>query len=101
MAQRLISADDHVDLSHDKIKSFLDPKYHDAYGQALREFGASMGAMRSTETNQRWREQTGYQGQGKIGMGTTNTNAERPGHQDAAARLADMDTDGVQASSTY
>jgi hypothetical protein len=30
MAQRLISADDHVDLSHDKIKSFLAPKYHDA-----------------------------------------------------------------------
>jgi hypothetical protein len=30
MAQRPISADDHVDLSHDKIKSFLAPKYHDA-----------------------------------------------------------------------
>jgi uncharacterized protein len=43
MPQRLISADDHVDLSHDKIKSFLDPRYHDAYSQALRDFGASMG----------------------------------------------------------
>ena len=39
MPQRLISADDHVDLSHDTIKTFLDAKYHDAYNQALRDFG--------------------------------------------------------------
>jgi predicted TIM-barrel fold metal-dependent hydrolase len=102
MAQRLISADDHVDLSHDKIKSFLDPRYHDAYNQALREFGASMNAMRSNETNQRWRDQQGAEPAGNVGMGTGgNGYAERPGHTDAAARLADMDTDGVQASSTY
>ena len=102
MAQRLISADDHVDLSHDTIKSFLDPKYHDAYTQALRAFGASMGALRSNESNQRWREQEGAATAGKVGMGTGgNGHAGRPGHTDAAARLADMDTDGVQASSTY
>jgi uncharacterized protein len=35
-------------------------------------------------------------------MGTGgNGHAGRPGHTDAKARLADMDTDGVQASSTY
>jgi predicted TIM-barrel fold metal-dependent hydrolase len=35
-------------------------------------------------------------------MGTGgNGFAGRPGHTDAAARLADMDADGVQASSTY
>ena len=102
MPHRLISADDHVDLSHDTIRSFLDPKYHDAYNQALRDFGASMGAMRSNESNQRWREQQGYQGTGKVGMGTGgNGFAGRAGHTDAAARLADMDADGVQASSTY
>jgi uncharacterized protein len=102
MAQRLISADDHVDLSHDTIKSFLDPKYHDAYTQALRDFGASMGALRSNESNQRWREQEGAPTTGKVGMGTGgNGHVGRPGHTDALARLADMDTDGVQASSTY
>jgi hypothetical protein len=73
MPHRLISADDHVDLSHDTIKSFLDPKYHDAYNQALRDFGASTGAMRSNESNQRWREQQGYQGTGKVGMGRAAT----------------------------
>lgn len=102
MPHRLISADDHVDLSHDTIKSFLDPKYHDAYNQALRDFGASMGAMRSNESNQRWRDQQGVVTQGKVGIGTGgNGYAGRPGHTDAAARLADMDADGVQASSTY
>jgi uncharacterized protein len=61
-----------------------------------------MQAMRSNESNQRWREQQGVQTQGKVGMGTGgNGHAERPGHTDAVARLADMDTDGVQASSTY
>jgi uncharacterized protein len=103
--QRLISADDHVDLSHDKIKSFLDPKYHDDYNQALRNFAASMGSLRSSETNQRWREQQGLQGSGETDMtnrGRTGSSAAgRSGHTDAAARLADMDTDGVEASSTY
>jgi predicted TIM-barrel fold metal-dependent hydrolase len=105
MPQRLISADDHVDLSHDKIKSFLDPRYHDDYNQALKDFAASMGSMRSSETNQRWREQQGLKGPSETNMTnrgkTDNSAAGRSGHTDAAARLADMDTDGVEASSTY
>ena len=36
MSQRLISADDHVDLSHEKIMSFLDPKFHGEYIDALK-----------------------------------------------------------------
>ena len=68
MAQRLISADDHVDLSHDKIRSFLDPKFHDDYTGALKAFGASMSAMGSTQANQRWREQEGLQGPSETNM---------------------------------
>ena len=102
MPQRLISADDHVDLSHEKIKSFLDPRFHDAYGQALKDFGASMRSMRSNDSNTRWREQQGIEATGNVGMGTGgNGFAGRAGHTDAAARLADMDADGVVASSTY
>lgn len=105
MAQRLISADDHVDLSHDKIRSFLDPKFHDDYTDALKAFGASMSAMRSTQANQRWREQEGLQGPSETNMhnrpATGNPAWGRIGHTDAASRLADMDTDGVAASSTY
>ena len=40
--ERLISADDHVDLAHDSVKAHLASKYHDAYDAALREFAASM-----------------------------------------------------------
>jgi predicted TIM-barrel fold metal-dependent hydrolase len=105
MPQRLISADDHVDLSHDKIKSFLDPRYHDDYNRALMDFAASMRSMKSSETNQRWREQQGLIGPSETNMinrgKTDNSAAGRSGHADAVARLADMDTDGVEASSTY
>ena len=102
MPQRLISADDHVDLSHDKVKSFLDPRYHDDYDRAVTGFRSSMGAMVSTDANQRWREQQGLAGPGGPGMTDPHRGAAgRPGHTDAAARLADMDADGVEASSTY
>jgi predicted TIM-barrel fold metal-dependent hydrolase len=102
MPQRLISADDHVDLSHDKVKSFLDPRYHDDYDRAVTGFRSSMGAMVSTDANQQWREQQGLAGPGGPGMADAHRGAAgRPGHTDAAARLADMDTDGVEASATY
>ena len=101
MPQRLISADDHVDLSHDKIKSFLDPKFHDAYSAALMEFAASLTGIRSNESNQRWREQQGAEDSGHVGVGGRNSHTLRPGHTQAGPRLADMDADEVQASSTY
>ena len=105
MANRLISADDHVDLSHDKIRSFLDPRFHDDYTDALKAFSASMRAMRSSETNQRWREQQGLQGASETNMQNRPTTGNpawgRTGHTDAQSRLRDMDTDGVAASSTY
>jgi predicted TIM-barrel fold metal-dependent hydrolase len=102
MPQRLISADDHVDLSHDKVKSFLDPTYHDDYDQAVMEFRMSMRSMISNETNQRWREQQGLTGPSDANMADRHHSAAgRPGHTDAAARLADMDDDGVEASATY
>src|SRR5439155_26147653 len=57
--ERLISADDHVDLSHDDIKSHLATKFHDDYDAAIAAFRASAGATASVEANQRWREQQG------------------------------------------
>jgi predicted TIM-barrel fold metal-dependent hydrolase len=102
MANRLISADDHVDLTHDKIKSFLDRKYHPYYNDAITNFRKNMGAMISNETNQRWREQRGLQGASETNMTNRGTgHLHREGHTDAAARLRDMDEDGVAASSTY
>jgi predicted TIM-barrel fold metal-dependent hydrolase len=100
---RLISADDHVDVSHERVKSFLAPKFHDAYDTALAEFRASMGATASVDANQRWREQQGLAPEKIAGMGANRRHAaaNRPGHTDPVARLDDMDTDGVEASSSY
>jgi uncharacterized protein len=101
MPQRLISADDHVDLSHDKVKSFLDLKFHDAYDAAVKEFMASLTVLRSSDSNQRWREQQGVSGGAEVGAGGRNTHTLRPGHTEVGPRLADMDADEVEASSTY
>jgi predicted TIM-barrel fold metal-dependent hydrolase len=102
---RLISADDHVDLSHDAIKANLATKFHPDYDQALMEFYGSMGSMMSAAANQLWREQNGIDGPGVNMLGSMagrkHPAAGRAGHTDSTARLADMDTDGVAASVTY
>ncbi|MBW2496312.1 MAG: amidohydrolase [Deltaproteobacteria bacterium] len=105
-AQRLISADDHVDLSHDQIKSFLASKFHADYDQALGRFGAMMASTLSAEANNRWREQEGLEaesGQDMLSMSANRTHAAfgRPGHVDPKARIEDLDTDGIDASVLY
>lgn len=102
--QRLISADDHVDLSHDTVKRFLAKKYHADYDAAVAKHRAGMGATASVAANQRWREQQGLDPSAPIaGMGANRRHAAagRAGHTDAFERLRDMDTDGVDASVTY
>jgi predicted TIM-barrel fold metal-dependent hydrolase len=103
-SERLISADDHVDLAQDSVKAHLASKYHDAYDAALREFAASMTNLRSVEANQRWRDQQHLGSPtSPVGMGTGRGQIvfDAAGHRDAKARLADMDLDGVDASVTY
>ena len=104
--KRLISADDHVDLSHDKIKSHLASKHHGEYDDAVTRFRSGMKSMVSAEANQLWREQQGLPAeQGRSLLSAMQDRhhpaSGRQGHTDALARLEDMDTDGVQASSTY
>jgi predicted TIM-barrel fold metal-dependent hydrolase len=100
----VISADDHVDLSHKRIKSFLDSRYHGDYDEAIATFRQSMRATASAEANQRWRHQQGLNADpdGAPMMNRRSHPAHgRPGHTDPLARLRDMDTDGVDASSSY
>ena len=102
--ERLISADDHVDLAHDSVKAHLASKYHDAYDAAFMEFVSSTNNVRSVEANQRWREQQDLGAPtSPVGMGTGRGQIvlDAVGHRDATARLADMDRDGVDASVTY
>ena len=99
-----VSADDHVDLSHDHVKKFLSSKFHGDYDEAVAEFARSMGSTISAEANQRWREQQGLEvdltAMPMIGKRQYAASG-RAGHTDPIERLKDMDTDGVDASSSY
>lgn len=101
--ERLISADDHVDLGHDAVKRHLATAFHEDYDQAVAAFRASMVGTASVEANQRWRRQANLAPDPTVSMVTDRAHAAwgRPGHGDPNARLADMDTDHVDASVTY
>ncbi|MDA8044491.1 MAG: amidohydrolase family protein [Actinomycetota bacterium] len=104
--ERLISADDHVEMSHDRVKEFLAARYHAGYDAGVDAFYTAMAKSRSSEANQRWRDQNAFASKATTGgtdslMYRRHAAAGRPGHSDAAERLKDMDTDGVAASSSY
>jgi predicted TIM-barrel fold metal-dependent hydrolase len=77
----LISADAHVALGADDVKHHLAARFHDAYDDALGQIHAELVADYAARPN--FEPPPGYFG--------------RPGHSVASQRLADMDTDGVQA----
>jgi uncharacterized protein len=101
--QRLISADDHVDVGHDQVKAHLSSKYHADYDEAVAEFQKAMAGHISGEANQRWREQQGLPVDDSETISANRKHAAfgRAGHTDPSERLKDMDTDGVDASSSY
>ncbi len=86
---RLISADSHVAITQDRVKAFLDPKWHDDYDAAVAEFGRRMAGTASLKMNQALMELKPH------------PSAGRPGYAEPAARLADMDEDGVDAEVLY
>ncbi|MFK7894626.1 MAG: amidohydrolase family protein [Myxococcota bacterium] len=102
-AHKLISADDHVEVTHEGVKKYLASKYHDDYDAAVGRFGALMGKTMSSEANQKWRDQSGVGGEAeevRIG-GRDYPSFGRPGYGDAASRLKDLDEDGISASVLY
>src|SRR5205823_7216573 len=88
--ERLISADSHVAVTHDHVKGHLHARHHAEYDEAVAEFQrrmmATMGAGRANVMSL---------------QDYKHPAAGRPGHSDAQARLADMDTDGVDAEVLY
>ncbi len=103
VTERLISADDHVDVSHDLVKGHLASKFHDDYDAGLMRFRGSMASTASVAANEQWRSQQGLAPDPHAGMGKNRRHEAngRPGHSNAGARLADMDDDGVEASVNY
>jgi uncharacterized protein len=81
MSARIISADSHVNLSHDRIKDHLASRFHEDYDDA---FG-------------RWaRRRAEQDGKPKVNLGS---HMSRPGYYDANAHLQDMDVDGYRPRS--
>ena len=73
--ERLISADDHVDLSHDRVKAHLASTFHTDYDAGVGEFIGTMKSTASIEANQRWREQEGLQPDPTVSMGKNRKHA--------------------------
>ena len=86
---RLISADSHVQITHDQVLAHLDPAHHQEYLDGVAEFGRRMSSSAAMKMN--------------TAMLTMNPHPSvgRPGYGDPAARLADMDADGVEAEVLY
>ena len=89
--ERLISADSHVQVTHDQIKANLDPKFHQAYDDAVAAFA------------QRMSRGAGAANAAGAAMKAANRNSAftEPGYGDPVARLAAMDLDGVEAEVLY
>jgi hypothetical protein len=51
--ERLISSDDHVDLSHEDVKRHLTPKLHDDYDDAVQSFRSSGASRRGWNPTRR------------------------------------------------
>jgi predicted TIM-barrel fold metal-dependent hydrolase len=87
--ERLISADSHVRLSHDQIKTHLATKHHAEYDRAVDEFQQRVMSTGAGNANASAMQRYDHPAFG------------RPGHADPYARLDDMDTDGVTAEVVY
>jgi predicted TIM-barrel fold metal-dependent hydrolase len=89
--ERLISADSHVKVTHEQIKANLDPRFHQAYDDAVAAFTQRM-SRGAGAANAAGAAMQGAQG---------NSAFNDPGYGDPVARLAAMDADGVYAEVLY
>src|SRR5688572_24264858 len=95
--ERIVSSDSHVTVTHDAVKSHLDPKLHDGYDEALAEMARMMGLqMASAGVATRAGQNTM-----PFDLSKVNNAMGRPGTYDAKERLKDMDQDGVDVEVLY
>jgi predicted TIM-barrel fold metal-dependent hydrolase len=102
-AERLISTDSHVKMSHDQVKEHLPTRLHAAYDEASGAYEASMrrgtGAANRAGATQQKSELKAEQKAAPVAA--SNAVFTRPGYWDPVERLKDMDTDGVEAEVLY
>jgi predicted TIM-barrel fold metal-dependent hydrolase len=91
MAERLISADSHIKVSHEQIKANLATTYHQAYDDAVDAFQARMtrgvGAANAAGA--------------AMQAADKNSAFNQPGYWNPVDRLKAMDADGVEAEVLY
>jgi predicted TIM-barrel fold metal-dependent hydrolase len=100
-SELLISADGHALVEHEQVKTHLAKKYHEAYDEAANAY-AARATTRTVSNNQawksdRWIEEAADEEETEFRL----RNWNRAGHTDGKSRLADMDTDGLQAEVLY
>jgi predicted TIM-barrel fold metal-dependent hydrolase len=86
--ERVISSDSHVSVRHEQVKARLATKFHDDYDAALVEYARTVFGGNAAKANQG-------------GAEIQHASWGRDGHFDPHARLADMDTDGVDVEVLY
>src|SRR5439155_806058 len=85
---RVISSDSHVNVRHEQVKAHLATKFHDDYDAALVEYARAVFGGNAAKAN-------------RAGAEIQHASWGRDGHFDPHARLADMDTDGVDVEVLY
>jgi uncharacterized protein len=102
--EQLVSADSHVKMTHEQVRSHLPQRLHQSYDEATQSYEQRMaqgaGATnRSGATGNVQREETAGSKAG--GIAAANNVFDRPGYWDPVERLKDMDTDGVDIEVLY
>jgi predicted TIM-barrel fold metal-dependent hydrolase len=96
--ERLISADSHVAVSHDQIKSHLAKKFHNDYDTAVAAFAERMSRGTGAANQAGMKMKRSDAPKRAIGA---NAQFGRPGYTDPTERLHDMDQDGVDVEVLY
>ena len=89
MPELLISADSHVKMTHEQVKSHLAPEFHEAYDEVSGAYEARMSRG------------TGAANRAGSQIASSNSAFRRAGYWDPVERLKDMDVDGVQTEVIY
>ena len=105
MSDRVISADSHLNITHEQVKRYLDPAHHEAYDRAASVYEARMakgtgaanraGAKMPARTAEQVRADRAAQ------IAASNAAFHREGYWKPEARLEDMDADGVDVEVLY
>jgi len=99
---RIISADSHVSIPKELVRAHLPSELRGKVEEAERAFTAAMLEAKPQKTKQaELKEGRAPTGMPNMGQGAPWPAAGRAGEHDAAARLDDMDIDGVEAEILY